>query len=950
MLCANDKVVVYVGASRFSGDIHDDANVEAHMADAGFGPPRAGDDGEGEQEEGVGDEGGRDDGDGMGGGTESERSAATRSSLDFRPDERDSTNHLDGQSTSARRGGGQRAATPSTCDSGGQPPTGGGGRSIPPAARSSNGGGAPTSEGALRLRAMPPSALSAQGRHEVAGGFTGLADDSSAAAGAGGAQQLRLMELVRDETHAQEEEAYRAAARLGGRRLSAPDALEHGLQRALVAAHLRERVAAPESTAAAVGGAGAGGDGTAAVTWARGRTATRDAHLSVVINAPAPIRSSSVPLHATSASASASASMATSALNTPELLIASKAEALLQRLEQLERRTREMDASAGARTPAPLIGGSGGRRLSLIGNQKLRRAVHKLVLINRFNKAALLTPAVPISSKLSMRSAGSHGPSALRSSASKSGRTGSRWGFAVSSVSRKSIGKVMDQYIKEQSNLYEYGEVRKSNVKEDEKLPWYIVKPDVKWRVGWDMLMLVLVIYYSLLVPVRIGFDLETCEWDSRRQRACARTHCCDCARVVSAALANLLRCQHPHATWCPAARPPCLHLPAANDEKHFDYFSDCFFIVDIAMSFMTTYKEDGLYVSDRLKIVRTYARSWFPMDVLASMPVGWFTENLQTTSSGHGDAGTGGINKMLRMLRLFKLFRLLRLLKLFPKLLMVIETTVRIDPAILRFLRSFLMLLLMWHIMACAYWFMVRLEYNGTVDCPFESGRPDRTCFINHCLCDVDFTRDSSRITVLNDTDTTWYDADFPDIWVPHAAWANQPVMAQYCRAIMWAVVATTSIGENISPRSVQEHIFTAVMILFGLMMYSMIIGSASSALANLDTEAAEQKQMLDRTIQYMRQRKVPMFFQKIIKGARSCSGVCDAPLCDAPAPPHSYCAPCCARRDTPPRRVRVGSPRDDRPHAPSPAPRAPPCPARRHLQTTTSTGGPSRSTTRTS
>jgi hypothetical protein len=374
----------------------------------------------------------------------------------------------------------------------------------------------------------------------------------------------------------------------------------------------------------------------------------------------------------------------------------------------------------------------------------------------------------------------------------------------------------------------------------------------------------------------------------------------------------------------------PC--APAASDEKHFDYFSDCFFIVDIAMSFMTTYKEDGLYVNDRLKIVRAYAKSWFPMDVLASMPVGWFTENLQP-AGGHADSGTGGINKMLRMLRLFKLFRLLRLLKLFPKLLTVIETTVRIDPAILRFLRSFLMLLLMWHIMACAYWFMVRLEYNGTVACPFESGRPLRTCFINHCLCDVDFTRDSARITVLNDTDTAWYDVDFPDIWVPHASWANQPITAQYCRAIMWAVVATTSIGENISPRSVQEHIFTAVMILFGLMMYSMIIGSASSALANLDTEAAEQKQMLDRTIQYMRQRKVPMFFQKIIKGASA-------------SRPGGACMRCRSRSQRHRRALERASWRPPPPPVTTPhPPHAPPL-----AQTTTSTGGPSRSTTRTS
>lgn len=296
----------------------------------------------------------------------------------------------------------------------------------------------------------------------------------------------------------------------------------------------------------------------------------------------------------------------------------------------------------------------------------------------------------------------------------------------------------------------------------------------------------------------------------------------------------------------------------------------------------MTTYKEDGLYVNSRHKVAVTYAKSWFLMDVMASVPIGWFTENMQTTDqssgtghsggehSGGGGGGGSGINKMLRMLRLFKLFRLLRLLKLFPKLLMVIETTVRIDPAILRFLRSFLMLLLMWHVMACSYWFVVRIEYGGTSWCPDAPGRPDRVCFVNQCLCDVDLSRDETRITVLPETAPDWYDPHHPDIWVPHPSWANQPVTAQYWRAIMWAVVATTSIGENISPRSVVEHAFTAVMILLGLMMYSMIIGSASSALANLDTEAAEQRQMLDRIIGYMRQRGVPMFFQKIIKGER--------------------------------------------------------------------------------
>ena len=38
----------------------------------------------------------------------------------------------------------------------------------------------------------------------------------------------------------------------------------------------------------------------------------------------------------------------------------------------------------------------------------------------------------------------------------------------------------------------------------------------------------------------------------------------------------------------------------AGAPEVAFDYFADCIFIVDVTLSFMTTYKEDGVYVNDR--------------------------------------------------------------------------------------------------------------------------------------------------------------------------------------------------------------------------------------------------------------------------------------------------------------------------------------------------------------
>ena len=105
-------------------------------------------------------------------------------------------------------------------------------------------------------------------------------------------------------------------------------------------------------------------------------------------------------------------------------------------------------------------------------------------------------------------------------------------------------------------------------------------------------------------------------------------------------------------------------------------------------------------------------------------------------------------------------------------------------------------------------------------------------------------------------------------DGWLPHPATADSSIEQQYWLAIMWAVSATTSVGMNIVPKYETEAIFSVVMILLGLVMYSVIIGAASSALSSSDADTEERKAALDRVMKYMRMRKVPPFFQKIVKG----------------------------------------------------------------------------------
>jgi len=358
----------------------------------------------------------------------------------------------------------------------------------------------------------------------------------------------------------------------------------------------------------------------------------------------------------------------------------------------------------------------------------------------------------------------------------------------------------MDAYIKEQSNIYSYNEQR---VAKELQLPWHLINPEAPHKLAWDVVILLLVMFYGFMVPYRIGFQLEGTE-----------------------------------------------------AEQSFDDFANVLFMLDIVFSFRTAFKEDGVLVRDGKRIASTYAQSWLFIDLISSIPLDWFINT------------GGGINKLLRTLRLFKLFRLLRLLKLFPRLFQVLETNIKFNPSMIRFARSFIVMLLMWHCIACSYWWMARVEYGGYYTCGKD---PEIVCWVNRCVCAAAPFDPNEVHEILVDIPDEDYDpawaSDLPrDDWVPDVYSANRPESYKYAMALFWAVEVTTGIGGDINPKSQYEVAFTTGVTIVGLMMYSLIIGSASSALANMDSTATQRRQTLDKVSSYMRSRKVPAFFQRII------------------------------------------------------------------------------------
>lgn len=126
-----------------------------------------------------------------------------------------------------------------------------------------------------------------------------------------------------------------------------------------------------------------------------------------------------------------------------------------------------------------------------------------------------------------------------------------------------------------QSNLYQYGEQR--HVKEDERLPWFLIREHSASKLAWDILTLVVVLYSAVMTPIKIGFDTSTREFGNSRGLPVDRE--CGVGWRMLTDVAHVLMC-----------------APAASWELGIEYLSDAIFIVDFVVNFLTANKQRGVY------------------------------------------------------------------------------------------------------------------------------------------------------------------------------------------------------------------------------------------------------------------------------------------------------------------------------------------------------------------
>ena len=111
---------------------------------------------------------------------------------------------------------------------------------------------------------------------------------------------------------------------------------------------------------------------------------------------------------------------------------------------------------------------------------------------------------------------------------------------------------------------------------------------------------------------------------------------------------------------------PACTAVPTL----YPDVFVDCFFLLDIAISFGTGVMEANTYVDDWRQVASIYLRGWFLFDLVTSFPVSFFElavmENCSKAGSdGDVDSGPLRFIRVMKPLRWFKLARIMKLGKM---------------------------------------------------------------------------------------------------------------------------------------------------------------------------------------------------------------------------------------------------------------------------------------------
>jgi CRP-like cAMP-binding protein len=245
-----------------------------------------------------------------------------------------------------------------------------------------------------------------------------------------------------------------------------------------------------------------------------------------------------------------------------------------------------------------------------------------------------------------------------------------------------------------------------------------------------------------------------------------------------------------------------------------FEAVADAIFFLDVFATFFTSYRDEvrDIIVTSPRHIRARYLRGWFAVDLASALPLDWVVR----WANSDGAAP--------EVLRLGKLLRMYRVLYAGTHSDPSSETTV--SPALVSLLQVICWMLMVWHWVACFYcWMSLR-----------EPGVPDEG-----------FVR-PGELVVFNTSE--------PWIAPVEVATGNRAVF--YFYSLWWSVGVVGSLSAP-EPNTLPQLAFTMSISVVGIFAMSTIIGTASAAVAEMQSQRAEAARRLQNVERYMKTKHLP-------------------------------------------------------------------------------------------